>query len=79
MPRENSIPAILLFSMSLLAVGPTTMTSQSTPTAISAKARQLHFSSIVIDTHTDTTQRFMDGDFDLAVEQDDVLVHQGQA
>jgi membrane dipeptidase len=42
------------------------MTSQSTPIEISAKARQLHFSSIVIDTHTDTTQRFIDGDFDLA-------------
>ena len=42
------------------------MTSQSTRPAISEKARQLHFSSIVIDTHTDTTQRFIDGDFDLA-------------
>jgi membrane dipeptidase len=42
------------------------MTSQSTHPAISAKARQLHFSSIVIDTHADTTQRFIDGDFDLA-------------
>jgi membrane dipeptidase len=32
---------------------------------ISARARQLHFSSIVVDTHDDTTQRFLDGDFDL--------------
>jgi membrane dipeptidase len=29
------------------------------------RARQLHFSSIVVDTHADTTQRLMDGDFDL--------------
>ena len=32
---------------------------------ISARSRELHFGSIVVDTHTDTTQRFMDGDFDL--------------
>jgi membrane dipeptidase len=29
------------------------------------RARKLHFSSIVVDTHGDTTQRFLDGDFDL--------------
>jgi membrane dipeptidase len=33
---------------------------------ISEKARKLHFSSIVVDTHDDTTQRFLDSDFDLA-------------
>jgi membrane dipeptidase len=33
--------------------------------SVSEKARQLHFSSIVVDTHDDTTQRFLDGDFDL--------------
>jgi membrane dipeptidase len=32
---------------------------------ISAGAKKLHFSSIVVDTHDDTTQRFLDGDFDL--------------
>jgi membrane dipeptidase len=32
---------------------------------VSETARKLHFSSIVIDTHDDTTQRFLDGDFDL--------------
>ena len=33
---------------------------------ISERARKLHFSSIVVDTHDDTTQRFIDGnDFDL--------------
>ena len=34
---------------------------------ISEKARRLHFSSLVIDTHDDTTQRFLDGRFDLGV------------
>jgi len=33
---------------------------------LSVRARRLHFSSIVVDTHDDTTQRFLDGDFDLA-------------
>jgi membrane dipeptidase len=32
---------------------------------ISARARKLHFSSIVVDTHDDTTQRFLEGKFDL--------------
>ncbi len=34
---------------------------------ISERAKQLHFSSIVIDTHDDTTQRFLDTAFDLGV------------
>ena len=32
---------------------------------LATRARRLHFSSIVIDTHDDTTQRFLDGGFDL--------------
>ena len=32
--------------------------------SISEKARKLHFSSIVVDTHVDTPQRFLDGQFD---------------
>jgi len=35
--------------------------------SLSEKARKLHFSSIVVDTHDDTTQRFLDGKFDLGV------------
>ncbi|MGC1614176.1 MAG: dipeptidase, partial [Candidatus Acidiferrum sp.] len=31
---------------------------------ISERAKRLHFSSLVIDTHADTTQRFLDGGFD---------------
>jgi membrane dipeptidase len=33
--------------------------------SISERARKLHFSSVVVDTHDDTTQRFLDGKFDL--------------
>jgi membrane dipeptidase len=34
--------------------------------AISEKARRIHFSSLVVDTHDDTTQRLLNGKFDLA-------------
>jgi membrane dipeptidase len=43
--------------------------SQSQP--ISQKARDLHFSSIVIDTHDDTTQRLLDPKFDLGLRHTD--------
>ena len=33
---------------------------------ISTRARQIHFSNIVIDTHADTPQRFFFDQFDLA-------------
>ncbi len=35
------------------------------PPAISAKARAIHESAIVVDTHADTPQRFLDDDFDI--------------
>lgn len=38
---------------------------------VSEKAKKLHFSSIVVDTHDDTTQRFLDGKFDLGVSHSD--------
>src|SRR5256884_355602 len=41
------------------------------PDAISARAKKLHFSSIVVDTHDDTTQRFLDGKFDLGARHTD--------
>ena len=45
------------------------VSSQSQP--ISQKAKDLHFSSIVIDTHDDTTQRLLDPKFDLGVRHSD--------
>jgi membrane dipeptidase len=33
--------------------------------SIADRAHKLHFSSILVDTHDDTTQRFLDGKFDL--------------
>jgi len=40
----------------------TTASSQST---VTAKARQIHDSAIVIDTHADTPQRFLDENYDI--------------
>jgi membrane dipeptidase len=40
-------------------------------TDISARARELHFRSLVVDTHTDTTQRLIFGDFDLGQRHPD--------
>jgi len=51
--------ALCVAAAGLLAVG---MKSDY----ISERAKKLHFSSIVVDTHDDTTQRFLDGKFDIA-------------
>jgi membrane dipeptidase len=53
---------VLAFAcVSLLMVAALALSAVS----VSEKARKLHFSSIVVDTHDDTTQRFLDGKFDL--------------
>ena len=38
---------------------------------IAERAKKLHFSSIVLDTHDDTTQRFFTKDFDLGKRNPD--------
>jgi membrane dipeptidase len=42
-------------------------TMPDTGPAVSAKARQIHDSAIVIDTHADTPQRFLDEGFDIGM------------
>src|SRR5215471_4952793 len=39
--------------------------------SISERAKKLHFSSIVVDTHDDSTQRLLDPQFDLGVRHAD--------
>ncbi len=63
--RIAVVVANCAFGLALL-LGPATVNSRLQSDGISARAHQLHFSSIVVDTHADTTQRFIDGDFDLA-------------
>ena len=47
------------------------MAVYSASDSISAPAKQLHFSAIVIDTHDDTTQRLLDPHFDLTARHSD--------
>jgi membrane dipeptidase len=63
---------LCLFSICCLFGGilpPLVLTSQSQP--ISQKAHDLHFHSIVVDTHDDTTQRLLDPKFDLGARHTD--------
>src|SRR5499427_832143 len=56
--------ALCVAAAGLLAVG---MKSDD----ISERAKKLHFSSVVVDTHDDTTQRFLDGKFDIGEHHPD--------
>jgi len=56
---------ILVAGAALCAVAGALVTAKPKPDEIAVRARRLHFSAIVVDTHDDTTQRFLDGDFDL--------------
>lgn len=57
------VRALLLAFAGVSALG--VMVVALSADTISEKARKLHFSSIIVDTHDDTTQRFLDGKFDL--------------
>jgi membrane dipeptidase len=57
---------ILLLSCLVLAASAAVSQSASSPDAsVSAKARAIQESAIVVDTHADTPQRFLDENFDL--------------
>lgn len=56
--RAAAVPAVLLGTALLLS-------RSSAGDALAERAHKLHFSSIVLDTHDDTTQRFFSKDFDL--------------
>jgi membrane dipeptidase len=61
-----------LLSLTLLALAPTFSAAQKVAPlddpnnpVITARARAIHDSAIVVDTHADTPQRFLDGHFDI--------------
>jgi len=61
------IASVLIFlSFAIIVYAQTT-----TAPKISQRARELHFHSIVIDTHDDTTQRLLDPNFNLDAHHDD--------
>jgi membrane dipeptidase len=55
--------SLIFLSICLLGATALLVTAQSS--TISEKAKKLHFSSIVVDTHDDTTQRLLDPHFDI--------------
>jgi len=56
---------IFMATAALCFAGGALMTAPPRADDIAERARKLHLSSIVVDTHDDTTQRLLDGDFDL--------------
>src|SRR6202049_1481165 len=56
---------IFMATAALCFTGGAFMTGAPRAGDIAERANKLHFSAIVVDTHDDTTQRFLDGDFDL--------------
>jgi membrane dipeptidase len=60
------IPFLLPFLGLLLVTGSIAQEQSKDPgPAVSARARAIHDSAIVVDTHADTPQRFLDEDFDI--------------
>lgn len=56
--------SLIFLSVCLLGATAVLVTAQSS--SISDKAKKLHFSSVVVDTHDDTTQRLLDPHFDIS-------------
>ena len=59
-------PVRLLILLSALSSTVLVAQSTSTSPAVSAKALQIHNSTLIVDTHADTPQRFLDEGFDIA-------------
>jgi membrane dipeptidase len=62
---------IALFCVAVCAGSGALLVHGSAADAIADRAHKLHFSSIVLDTHDDTTQRFFSKDFDLSKRNPD--------
>src|ERR1035438_987835 len=56
---------LLLSCLVLAASSATAQSANSSDTPISAKARAIHDSALIVDTHADTPQRFLDEGFDI--------------
>jgi membrane dipeptidase len=62
---------LALFGVVVCATAGVVLVRSSAADAIADRAHQLHFSSIVLDTHDDTTQRFFSKGFDLGKRNPD--------
>jgi membrane dipeptidase len=66
MPRT-----VLVLAAAVCLALPVVPDARSGPDAVAERARQLHFSSLVVDTHDDTTQRMLSPGFDLGARHTD--------
>jgi membrane dipeptidase len=57
--------AMLFFPLFVVSAQTPATPASSADAAVSAKARAIHESALVVDTHADTPQRFLDENFDL--------------
>lgn len=66
-PDTNPMKSFLLSFLLNLALFSPALLAQNAPgpTGVSPKAQQIHNSAIVVDTHADTPQRFLDEGFDI--------------
>jgi membrane dipeptidase len=65
MNRSCVICLSVVFSCIVLASAVTAQSSDAADVTISARARAIHESAIIVDTHADTPQRFLDEGFDV--------------
>jgi membrane dipeptidase len=72
--KLSQITSILLLSAST-ALAQTSAKPVSPETPISAKARAIHDSALIVDTHADTPQRFLDENFDIGSTNPDDVGH----
>jgi membrane dipeptidase len=66
---------ILLLSCLVVASSAAAQSTNSSDVAVSAKAHAIHDSAIVVDTHADTPQRFLDEGFDIGSTDPNDLGH----
>jgi membrane dipeptidase len=67
----SRISRVQLLAICLVFGGVLPLLALNSTDDISPKSRDLHFGSIVVDTHDDTTQRMLDPKFDLGVRHPD--------
>jgi membrane dipeptidase len=64
-PKLFLAPKVLIFSAFVILASASAWAQSNGASGISAQARAIHDSAIVIDTHADTPQRFLDENFDI--------------
>jgi membrane dipeptidase len=65
----------MLKTLTLAALSCATLFAQSSDIKVSSRARAIHNSAIIVDTHADTPQRFLDENFDIGSSDRDDLGH----